>query len=123
SPPPLLPLQPSSSSNSLPPPPSSSSNILEHHASLQTSLLSSLTSMSSQLKTNSQAFSDSLEKDKEVMLAAQDKLDANLTTMKKEGGRLGGYGKKGKGMVWITVGLVGAVAAMWVGMFLLIKVT
>lgn len=107
----------------LPPPSSGTGNLLEHHASLQQALLGDLTSMSSQLKTNSQAFAHSLEKDKEVVLAAQDKLDGNLTVMKKEGGRLGGYGKKATGMVWVTVGLVGAVAAIWVGMFLLIKVT
>lgn len=57
------------------------------------------------------------------MLSAQDKLDGNLVRMKKEGGRLGSYEKKGRGMVWITIGLVGAVAAMWVGTFLLIRVT
>lgn len=79
--------------------------------------------MSGQLKTNSQAFASALERDKDVVLGAQDKLDGNLTVMKKEGGRLGGYGKKASGMVWVTVALVGAVAAIWVAMFLLIKVT
>ncbi|KAL8276724.1 hypothetical protein RQP46_010903 [Phenoliferia psychrophenolica] len=113
----------SPSSDPLLPPTTSSSTLLEHHASLQSSLLGSLTSMSSQLKENSKVFADSLEKDKEVVESAQGKLDGNLTRMKKEGGRLGGYGKKSGGMVWITIGLVGAVAAIWVGMFLLIKVT
>ncbi|KAM0747552.1 hypothetical protein T439DRAFT_383181 [Meredithblackwellia eburnea MCA 4105] len=120
----------SSSVSSWPPPPKENvdptlptSALLEHHAALQTSLVSSLTSMSTQLKTNSQMFSESLEKDKEVMEKAKEKLEGNLEGMKKEGGRLNVATKKGRGMVWITVGVVGAVAAMWVAMFLMIKVT
>lgn len=99
------------------------SPLLEHHHSLQSHLLTSLTSMSSQLKSNSLALSSSLAKDKLVMEDAQEKLQGNLGRMKKEGGRLGGYSKKSGGTTCMILGLVGAVAVLWIAMFLLIKVT
>lgn len=100
-----------------------SSSLLDHHHDLQQSLITDLTSMSSQLKMNSLALSSALALDRAVVEKAQDALDGNLTRMKKEGGRLGSYEKKSRGTTCAVIGLVAVVAAAWVLIFLLIKVT
>lgn len=79
--------------------------------------------MSSQLRLNSLSLSTSLAADRSVVENAQEKLEGNLGRMKKEGGRLGGYGRGQRGTTCMVIGLVGVVAAAWVVMFLLIKVT
>ena len=79
--------------------------------------------MSSQLKQNSIKFSAALEKDKEVIESAQDKLGGNLGRMKKEGGRLSGYEKTSRSSTWFVIMAVSGVAIAWIMMFLLIKVS
>lgn len=96
---------------------------MEHHASLQNSLLSSLTSMSSQLKFNTMSFSQSLAEDKEVMEGAQRKLETNYDKMKQQGGRLDTLRKKSRGTTCAMVGIVASVAVAWVVMLGLIKIT
>lgn len=96
---------------------------MDHHASLQSSLLSSLTSMSSQLKFNTVSFSQSLAEDREVMEGAKQKLEVNYDRMKKEGGRLDHVRKKSRGTTCALIGTVAAVAVAWVVMLGLIKIT
>ena len=100
-----------------------SSDLLSHHHSLQTSLLSDLTSLSTALKTSSLTFSQNLEKDKEVMEEAERKLQGNEGRMKLEQKRLEGVRGKTRGTTCWTLGVLCVVVAMWVGVFLLIKVT
>lgn len=79
--------------------------------------------MATQLKLNSLQFSEALSKDKAVMEDAQEKLSGNLGVMKKEGGRLEGYKRKAGGTTCFVLMGTGGVAIMWVGIFLLVKVT
>lgn len=101
----------------------SNDSVLQHHHSLQSSLVDSLSSMSSQLKQNSIKFSAALEKDKEVIESAQNKLGGNLGRMKKEGGRLSSYEKTSRSSTWFVIMAVSGVGIAWIMMFLLIKVS
>ncbi|GAA5935106.1 uncharacterized protein JCM15063_003151 [Sporobolomyces koalae] len=100
-----------------------SSDLLSHHHALQSSLLSDLTSLSTALKTSSQTFSDNLEKDREVMQEAEKKLENNEGRIKVQQERLKGVRGKTRGTTCWTLGILAVVAAMWIGVFLLIKVT
>lgn len=100
-----------------------SSDLLSHHHDMQSNLLSSLTTLSSQLKQSSMAFGENLEKDKAVMEHAQGKLETNHDKMKAQSGKLGVLKKKSRGTTCWTIGVVAVVAVAWVMMFLLIKVT
>ncbi|GAA5976082.1 hypothetical protein JCM11641_003276 [Rhodosporidiobolus odoratus] len=102
---------------------SSSGDLLSHHHSLQSSLLSDLTTLSSALKGNTLAFSENLAKDKEVMEKAQGKLEVNEGSMKKEQGRLKEVRGKSRGTTCWTVGAVLVVVFMWIVMFGLMRVT
>lgn len=97
--------------------------LLDHHHALQEELISSLASMSGQLKTNALGFGDKLEKDKEVMEEAKQKLEENHEGMVKQAERLKGYSGKQKGTTCWTIAVVAGVAVAWVGVFMLIKVT
>lgn len=101
----------------------STSDLLSHHHDMQNSLMSSLTSLSSQLKQSSLAFGENLEKDKAVMENAQGKLETNYDGMKKTSGKLGTVKKKTRGTTCWTLGVVAVVGVAWVMMFFLIKVT
>ncbi|GAA6005611.1 hypothetical protein JCM11491_003700 [Sporobolomyces phaffii] len=100
-----------------------SSDLLSHHHALQSSLLGDLTSLSSALKASSQTFSDNLQKDKEVMQLAEKQLEGNEGRMKVQQERLKGVRGKTRGTTCWTLGILVVVAAMWIGVFLLIKVT
>ena len=77
--------------------------------------------MASRLKANSLIFSSLLEKDKQLLNSAEEKLEGNLSGMTKERERLKGYEKKGGVGLWFTIGAVGAVAAAWFFMFALMR--
>lgn len=98
------------------------STLLSHHRSEQDSLSSELATMASRLKANSLVFSSLLEKDKQLLSNAEEKLEGNLTGMTKERERLKGYSKKGGVSLWFTIGAVGAVAMAWFMMFALMRV-
>ncbi|GAA5913081.1 hypothetical protein JCM5296_001673 [Sporobolomyces johnsonii] len=98
-------------------------DLLSHHHALQSSLLSDLTTLSSTLKTSSLAFSSNLDKDREVLEKAQEKLERNSGRMGVEQARLKQVRGKTRGTTCWTVGILAVVAALWVLVFLLIKVT
>ncbi|GAA5925932.1 hypothetical protein JCM1841_004044 [Sporobolomyces salmonicolor] len=101
----------------------SGTDLLSHHHALQSSLLSDLTTLSSTLKTSSLAFSSNLEKDREVLEKAQEKLERNSGRMNAEQARLKQVRGKTRGTTCWTIGILAVVAALWVLVFLLIKVT
>ena len=75
------------------------------------------------LKANSMAFADALERDRQILEQAGEKLQGNLTLMTRTRGKLGEYSKKARGMGWLTLGSVAVVCASWVLMFILIRLT
>ncbi|KAK4054308.1 formate dehydrogenase (NAD+) [Microbotryomycetes sp. JL221] len=83
-----------------------SSDLLSHHHDLQNSLMSSLTDLSSQLKTSTLAFSSNLDKDKQIMLDAQNKLEQNHDKLKLQGSRVGVVRKKTRGTTCWTIGAI-----------------
>ncbi|GAA5913321.1 hypothetical protein JCM8208_005208 [Rhodotorula glutinis] len=98
-------------------------DLASYHASEQASLLGALSSLSSTLKASTLEFSTLLERDKEVLEAAEGKLERSEGQMSKEGKRLEGVRKKGRGTTCATLGILAVVAVLWVLVFLLIKVT
>lgn len=98
------------------------STLLSHHRSEQDSLSSELAQMASALKANSLAFSTLLEKDKQLLGAAEEKLEGNLVGMTGTRERLKGYSKKGGVGLWFTIGATAAVAIAWFFMFALMRV-
>lgn len=98
-------------------------DLLGQHHALQTSLLSSLTSLSGALKQSTLSFSDNLAKDKEVVTRAQEQLEQSEQGMKKQQGRLKDVRGKSRGTTCWTLGLLAIVFMLWFLTFLLIKVT
>ncbi|TKA52133.1 hypothetical protein B0A53_04977 [Rhodotorula sp. CCFEE 5036] len=98
-------------------------DLLGQHHALQTSLLSSLTSLSGALKQSTLSFSDNLAKDKEVVTRAQEQLEQSEQGMKKQQGRLKDVRGKSRGTTYWTLGLLAIVFMLWFLTFLLIKVT
>lgn len=98
-------------------------SLLGQHHALQTSLLSSLTSLSGALKQSTLSFSDNLAKDKEVVTRAQEQLEQSEAGMKKQQMRLKEVRGKSKGTTCWTLGLLAIVFMLWFLTFLLIKVT
>lgn len=100
---------------------SSMSTLLSHHRSEQDALSSELATMASRLKQNSLAFSSLLEKDKQLLSTAEEKLEGNLVGMTGTRERLKSYSKKGGVSLWFTIGSVAAVACAWFFMFALMR--
>lgn len=98
-------------------------DLLGQHHALQTSLLSSLTSLSGALKQSTVTFSDNLAKDKEVVTRAQEQLETSETGMKTQQARLKEVRGKSRGTTCWTLGLLALVFFLWLLTFLLIKVT
>lgn len=101
----------------------SGGDLLGQHHALQTSLLSSLTSLSGALKQSTLSFSDNLAKDKEVMTRAQEQLETSEAGMKTQQARLKEVRGKSRGTTCWTLGLLAVVFVLWLLTFLLIKVT
>ncbi|GAA5874507.1 hypothetical protein JCM3774_005740 [Rhodotorula dairenensis] len=98
-------------------------DLLGQHHALQTSLLSSLTSLSGALKQSTLSFSDNLAKDKEVVTRAQEQLERSEQGMKQQQARLKDVRGKSRGTTCWTLGLLAVVFVFWFLTFLLIKVT
>jgi hypothetical protein len=98
------------------------SNLLSHHRSEQESLTEELASMAERLKMNSLEFSHLLEKDKDLLQNAEEKLEGNLGGMIKERDRLKEYKKKGGVTTWFVIGAVLAVMGAWLFMFALMRI-
>jgi hypothetical protein len=96
---------------------------LQSDRSIQDSLSGELLRMAGILKANSMAFADALERDRQILEQAGEKLQGNLTLMTRTRGKLGEYSKKARGMGWLTLGSVAVVCASWVLMFILIRLT
>ncbi|KAL4246616.1 USE1 family protein [Abortiporus biennis] len=92
---------------------------MQNSASLHEELSEQLAQMATQLKRNTMHFAASLEKDKDVVLDAQGKLDKNFDVMTKERVRLRDHSSKSWGTTWITllsviVALVGFILTFFV---------
>jgi hypothetical protein len=96
---------------------------LQSDRSIQDSLSGELLRMAGILKANSMAFADALERDRQILEQAGEKLQGNLTLMTRTRGKLGEYSRKARGMGWLTLGSVAVVCASWVVMFVLIRLT
>ncbi|GAA5824344.1 hypothetical protein JCM11251_000383 [Rhodosporidiobolus azoricus] len=100
-----------------------SADLLSHHHALQSSLLTDLTSLSGALKANTVAFSENLDKDREVMERAQKGLEGNSGKMGEGQKRLEKVRGRTRGTTCWTVGAVVAVVIAWVLMFGLLRLT
>ncbi|GAB5591835.1 hypothetical protein Unana1_06735 [Umbelopsis nana] len=96
-------------------------HVLQHHRQLQEELTSDLGRMAAQLKSNSLAFGDMLEKDNQVLKDAQDEVASNLDRLRKERTRLDRHNAKSWGTTFMTCGVVLFVALMFVLVFFTIK--
>lgn len=76
---------------------------LQNSASLHEELSAQLAQMATQLKRNAIHFADALDKDKAVVLDAQEKLERNHDVMSKERVRLRDHQSKSWGTTWITM--------------------
>ncbi|KAF8492922.1 hypothetical protein JB92DRAFT_1211979 [Gautieria morchelliformis] len=94
-------------------------------SSLQTheELSNELSRMATQLKRNAQHFSDSLDKDKSLVLSAADVLEKNHDTMTKERVRLRDHRGKSFGTTWMVFGALLVVSIAWVSVFFVIRLT
>ncbi|KAJ1845303.1 hypothetical protein LPJ73_004898 [Coemansia sp. RSA 2703] len=80
--------------------------LLKSQRATQDDLSSDLLKMASILKKNSLAFGDLIEKDRDVVDSAAEKLGANLANMEKHGGRLDKFRKRSwgtTGMTWLMI--------------------
>ncbi|PVF99899.1 hypothetical protein CPB86DRAFT_872322 [Serendipita vermifera] len=120
-PPTLLPTSPSA----VPPAKATaiSSDFLSTSRQTQEDISQRLAEMATQLRRNAQHFSAALEDDKDALAEADAKIDANLSVMQKERGRLGTYSSKSRGTTWLVVSAILVVAVSWVVMFFVIRVT
>lgn len=82
-----------------------------------------LSQMAAQLKRNALHFADSLDKDKNVIESAQEKLESNLGGMKGERTRLRDHSGKSSHTTWMVVGSLLTVVLAWVFMFFIIRLT
>ncbi|KAI0633503.1 hypothetical protein C8Q77DRAFT_1157708 [Trametes polyzona] len=76
---------------------------LQNSAALHEELSAQLAQMATQLKRNAVHFADALDKDKAVVLEAQEKLERNHDVMSKERVRLRDHHSKSWGTTWITM--------------------
>ncbi|KAF8578030.1 hypothetical protein K439DRAFT_1363316 [Ramaria rubella] len=103
--------------------PPSASSLLS--ASLQTheELSNELARMATQLKRNTQFFSESLDKDKTLVQSAAEVLEKNYDSMTKERVRLKDHRGKSFGTTWMVFGSLLAVSIAWIFMFFIIRLT
>jgi len=94
---------PASRTSSGPLAPASTGAILQNSRAIQEELSEQLAQMATQLKRNALHFSNSLEKDKAVVLESQEKLERNYDVMTKERKRLRDHHSKSWGTTWITI--------------------
>ncbi|THG97850.1 hypothetical protein EW026_g4224 [Hermanssonia centrifuga] len=96
---------------------------LQNSAALQEEMSEQLAKMATQLKRNALHFADSLEKDKAVVLGAQEKMERNFDVMTKERVRLRDHRSKSWGTTWIVVLSLFIAAIGFVMTFFVIRLT
>ncbi|TFK65822.1 hypothetical protein BDN72DRAFT_845133 [Pluteus cervinus] len=88
---------------------------------LQQELSEQLAQMASQLKRNAEHFSESLEKDAQVVEAMQQKLEGNFDTMQKERIRLRDHTSKSRGTTCLVMAIVMTVLLLFMLMVSIIR--
>ena len=96
---------------------------MQNSAALQEELSAQLAQMATQLKKNAIHFAGALDKDKAVVLEAQEKLERNHDVMSKERVRLRDHHSKSWSTTWITLLSLIVVAIGFFMTFLVIRVT
>ncbi|KAI8992914.1 hypothetical protein BD414DRAFT_506846 [Trametes punicea] len=96
---------------------------LQNSAALHEELSAQLAQMATQLKRNAVHFADALEKDKAVVLEAQEKLERNHDVMSKERIRLRDHRSKSWGTTWITILSIVVVLIGFLLTFVVIRIT
>ncbi|KOS13672.1 hypothetical protein Malapachy_1744 [Malassezia pachydermatis] len=96
---------------------------LQSDRSLQDALSSELLRMAGVLKQNTVAFTEALERDRQLVEETSGRLDQNLGLMTRTRGQLGVFSKKARSMGWFTLGSIASVLVCWVVMFIVIKLT
>jgi len=96
---------------------------LQNSAALQEELSAQLAQMAAQLKRNALHFADSLDKDKALVLEAEQKLERNHDVMKKERLRVRDHRSKSWGTTWIVILSVVVAAVGFVLTFFVIRIT
>lgn len=82
-----------------------------------------LARMAVQLRRNAEHFSNALEKDKSLVLSAEEVLMKNVESMAHERDRLKKHSWKSFGTTWITIGAILVVCLTWIWMFFIIRLT
>ncbi|GJJ06406.1 hypothetical protein Clacol_000597 [Clathrus columnatus] len=95
-----------------------SSSLKTHEA-----LSDELARMAAQLRRNAEHFSVTLEKDKGLVVAAEEVLLKNADNMSREHDRLSEHSSKSFSTTWFTIGAILVVCITWVWMFFVIRVT
>jgi len=109
-------------------PPSSSNitatpTILQNSRALQEELSEQLALMAAQLRRNATHFSDSLDKDKAVVEATQEKLEGNFEFLKNQRIRLRDFRGKSGGTTCLVIMSVVVVLISFILMVFIIRVT
>jgi hypothetical protein len=94
---------------------------IDHSNTLQSELASQLASMATQLKRNAIYFSESLEKDHAVVTDAQEKVERNFESMKKERTRLRDHSADSRGMTCFVVFSLVMVSVLFTLMILIMR--
>jgi len=82
-----------------------------------------LARMAAQLRRNAEHFSVTLDKDKGLVVAAEEVLLKNADNMTKERDKLDKHSSKSFSTTWFTIGAILVVCITWVWMFFIIRLT
>lgn len=82
-----------------------------------------LARMATQLRRNAEHFSAILEKDKGLVVSAEDALSKNADSMTRERDRLKKHSSKSFGTTWFTIGTILVVCLAFVWMLVIMRVT
>ncbi|KIP04625.1 hypothetical protein PHLGIDRAFT_15089 [Phlebiopsis gigantea 11061_1 CR5-6] len=96
---------------------------LQNSRALQEEMSAQLAAMATQLRRNAQHFASSLDADKAVVQAAQEKIERNHDVMQTERVRLRDHHTKSWGTTWITVLSMVVVVAGFLISFFVIRIT
>lgn len=98
-------------------------SFLQNSRALQEEMSEQLANMAAQLRRNAVHFASSLEKDKAVVMDAQEKVEKNFGVMTKERTRLRDHRSKSWGTTWILMLSLVVVAVGFVLTFFVIRLT
>lgn len=82
-----------------------------------------LARMATQLRRNAEHFSAILEKDKGLVVSAEDALSKNAESMTRERDRLKKHSSKSFGTTWFTIGAILVVCLAFVWMVIIMRMT